>query len=106
MLTTVDDGLVAGIRGVSWDAVEIASQFMENWVADEATLMSFARHHATGAPMPKALFNRLVAAANFRAASGLARQVNFATKDLELYSSYVPGAGETIYDVEQRVRLC
>lgn len=105
MLTDVDDGLVAGIRGVSWDAVEVASQFMENWAMHRPTLETFARHHATGAPMPDAMFKRIAAAANFRAATGLTRQVNFASKDLELYSLYVPGnaANETIYDVEQRV---
>ncbi|GBF90216.1 cytosolic oligopeptidase A-like protein [Raphidocelis subcapitata] len=103
MLTTVDEGLVAGIRGVSWDAVELASQFMENWCYDRPTLMSFAKHHATGAPLPDEVFERIVAAKNFRSATGLIRQVNLATKDLELYSNYVPGGSETIWDVDRRV---
>jgi hypothetical protein len=73
-------------------------------VLDRATLLSFARHHETGAPMPAALFDKLVAAGNFRAASTLLRQVNMATKDLVLHSAYAPGHGETVFDVERRVR--
>ncbi|KAI8472661.1 MAG: oligopeptidase A-like protein [Monoraphidium minutum] len=103
MLTTIDEGLVSGIRGVAWDAVELASQFMENWGYDKPTLMSFAKHHVTGAPLPEEMFDRLVAAKNFRSATGTLRQVNLAMKDLEIYSTYVPGRGENIFDLDRRV---
>jgi Zn-dependent oligopeptidase len=62
MLTTVEEGMVSGIRGVEWDAVELPSQFMENWCYDFPTLMSFAKHHETGEPLPKDLFDKLKAA--------------------------------------------
>lgn len=62
MLTTEEEGLVSGIRGVEWDAVELPSQFMENWCYDFPTLMSFAKHYETGEPLPKDLFDKLKAA--------------------------------------------
>jgi oligopeptidase A len=65
--------------------------------------MSFAKHHQTGEQLPEPLYRALMAARNFRAASGLLRQVNLATKDLVLYSQYAPGKGESIYDIEKKV---
>ena len=62
MLTAVDEGMVSGINGIEWDAVELPSQFMENWCYDRRTLFSFARHYETGAPLPEELFERLRAA--------------------------------------------
>ncbi len=102
MLTTCDEGLVAGIRGVEWDAVELPSQFMENWCYHKPTLMGLSRHVDTGAPLPDALFDKLVAAKNFRAGSGMLRQLHFATVDLELHSSYVPGSSaDGIFGVDR-----
>ena len=103
MLTQESEGLVAGIRGVEWDAVELPSQFMENWCYDERTLYSFAKHHETGEALPKEMFEKLVAAKNFRSGSMMMRQLHFASTDLELHANYVPGGEETIYDVERRV---
>jgi len=64
MLTEQDIGMVAGIRGVEWDAVEIPSQFMENWCYDERTINGMAIHHETGDVIPKELFGRIKAARN------------------------------------------
>eukprot|EP00798_Chlamydomonas_sp_ICE-L_P012620 gene12620-15848_t len=61
MCTEVEEGLVSGIRGVEWDAVELPSQFMENWAYDEKTLYSFAKHYESDEPLPKDLFHKLKA---------------------------------------------
>ncbi|CBI25698.3 unnamed protein product, partial [Vitis vinifera] len=103
MLTKQDEGLVSGIRGIEWDAVELPSQFMENWCYHRDTLMSIAKHYETGETLPEDVYLKLVAARTFRAGSLSLRQIRFATVDLELHSKYVPGGSETIYDVDQRV---
>uniref|UniRef100_A0A7S1TKL9 oligopeptidase A n=1 Tax=Erythrolobus australicus TaxID=1077150 RepID=A0A7S1TKL9_9RHOD len=88
MLTREDNGLVAGIRGVEWDAVELPSQFMENWFYDRATLLGLARHFETDEPLPDELYDKIVAAKKFRAATMLLRQLHFSIVDLELHSHY------------------
>ncbi|KAH9300446.1 hypothetical protein KI387_012029, partial [Taxus chinensis] len=103
MLTKQDEGLVAGIRGVEWDAVELPSQFMENWCYHRDTLMGIAKHYKTGETLSEAIYSKLVAARTFRAASQNLRQIRFASIDLELHSKYVPGSSETIFDVDYRV---
>jgi oligopeptidase A len=85
MLTTVDYVGAAGINNVEWDAVELPSQFMENWCYTEDTMKSLARHYVTGEPLPRALFDKIVAARNYRAGSVTLRQVYFATLDLALH---------------------
>ncbi|KAI3712969.1 hypothetical protein L1987_71539 [Smallanthus sonchifolius] len=103
MLTIQDEGLVAGIRGIEWDAVELPSQFMENWCYHRDTLMSIAKHYETGESLPEDIYQKLLAARTFRAGTMSLRQLKFATLDLELHSKYVPGGPESIYDVDQRV---
>jgi oligopeptidase A len=103
MLTKQDDALVAGIRGIEWDAVELPSQFMENWCYHKDTLMSIAKHYKTGESLPEEIYKKLLAARTFRAGSFSLRQIKFASLDLELHSKYVPGGSESIYDVDQRV---
>lgn len=71
MMTEQAEGLVAGIRGVEWDAVELPSQFMENWCYNRATLNTFARHYETNDPLPEELYKKLVAARTFRSAKSL-----------------------------------
>ena len=66
MMTQQAEGLVAGIRGVEWDAVELPSQFMENWCYNRATLNTFGRHYETNEPLPEDLYRKLVAARTFR----------------------------------------
>jgi oligopeptidase A len=102
MLTVVDDVDASGIRGVEWDAVELPSQFMENWCTHEATVMGFARHIDTGAPLPKELFEKLKAAKTFRAASMMLRQLLFATVDLTLHAGALP-EGASAFDVQREV---
>ncbi|KAK1317590.1 hypothetical protein QJS10_CPA05g01445 [Acorus calamus] len=102
MLTKQDEGLVAGIRGIEWDAIELPSQFMENWCYQRDTLMSIARHYETGEPLPEEVYLKLLAARTFNAGSLSLRQLRFASLDLELHSKYVPGGSESIYDVDQR----
>lgn len=103
MLTRVDEGMVAGIRGVEWDAVELPSQFMENWCYHKPTLMGIAKHNETGEPLPDELFEKLVKARTYRAASMMMRQIHFATTDLKLHSTYAADGSSSIYDLERTV---
>ncbi|PKU87781.1 oligopeptidase A [Dendrobium catenatum] len=103
MLTKQDEGLVAGIRGIEWDAVELPSQFMENWCYQRDTLLSIAKHYETGESLPEEVYQKLLAAKTFRAGSLSLRQIRFASMDLELHTKYIPGGPESIYDVDQRV---
>lgn len=88
MLTAVEEPDASGVNGIEWDAIEVASQFMENWCYDRATLKGLSRHAETGEPLPDALFDRLVAAKNFRAASAMLRQLFFAATDMDLHARY------------------
>ncbi|KAM2729072.1 hypothetical protein EV1_000509 [Malus domestica] len=103
MLTKQDEGLVAGIRGIEWDAVELPSQFMENWCYHRDTLMSIAKHYETGETLPEETYLKLLAARTFRAGSLSLRQIRFASVDLKLHTDYVPGGAESICDVDCRV---
>lgn len=103
MLTKQDEGLVSGIRGIEWDAVELPSQFMENWCYHRDTLMSIAKHYETGESLPEEVYLKLLAARTFRAGSLSLRQIRFASVDLELHTKYVPGGSESVYDVDRRV---
>ncbi|KAL6994737.1 oligopeptidase A [Sarracenia purpurea var. burkii] len=103
MLTEQDEGLVAGIRGIEWDAVELPSQFMENWCYHRDTLMGIAKHYETGESLPENIYKKLLAARTYRAGSLCLRQLRFSCVDLELHTKYVPGGSETIYDVDQRI---
>ncbi|CAN8236786.1 unnamed protein product [Cochlearia groenlandica] len=105
MLTKEDEGLVAGIRNIEWDAVELPSQFMENWCYHRNTLMSIAKHYQTGETLPENVFKKILAARTFRAGSLSLRQLKFATLDLELHTKYMPGGTESIYDVDRRVSM-
>ena len=107
LLTTVDHPQAAGINGVEWDAVELPSQFMENWCYDPATVLGdgghagLARHWQSGAPLPRALFDRVCAARTFRAATMTLRQVYLSTVDLALHAHLQ--AGESPLALQQRV---
>ncbi|XP_034219973.1 organellar oligopeptidase A, chloroplastic/mitochondrial-like isoform X2 [Prunus dulcis] len=103
MLTKQDEGLVAGIRGIEWDAVELPSQFMENWCYHRDTLMSIAKHYETGETLPEETYKKLLAARTFRAGSLSLRQIRFASVDLKLHTDYIPGGSESIFDVDRRV---
>jgi oligopeptidase A len=88
MLTTVEEPDASGVNGIEWDAIEIASQLMENWCHDRATLKGLSRHAETGAELPDALFDKIVAAKNHRAATAMCRQLFFAATDMDLYARY------------------
>ena len=95
MLTTVERPQAAGINNVEWDAVELPSQFMENWCYDRATLMGMARHWQTGEPLPEADYQKLLAARTFMGGSANLRQVHFALTDLRLHSAWSPEGGQS-----------
>ncbi|RHY41455.1 hypothetical protein DYB30_004645 [Aphanomyces astaci] len=104
MLTTVEYGSAAGINGVEWDAVELPSQFMENFCYHKETLLSISGHHETGAPLPEDLYNKIKDARTYMAASGMLRQLNFGALDMYLHHHYDPHAtNESIFDVQQRL---
>ena len=103
MLTQVDYPGAAGINNVEWDAVELPSQFMENWCYDRSTLFKMARHYETGEPLPETDYQKLLAARNFMTGNAILRQVNFGWLDIELHSRYQPTGSETIWDVRDRL---
>lgn len=103
MLTSVNDGMVSGIRGIEWDAVELPSQFMENWCYERNTLYSFARHFETGEPLPEELYRRLKAAKTYRSGTMMLRQIHFSSVDLELHARFTPGQGETVFERDQAI---
>ena len=93
MLTTVEEPEAAGINNVEWDAVELPSQFMENWCLDRSTLMGMARHWQTGEPLPEEEYKKLLLSRTFNAGFATLRQVHFALTDLRLHSSWTPASG-------------
>ncbi|BAY22210.1 oligopeptidase A [Calothrix sp. NIES-2100] len=103
MLTKVDYTGAAGINNVEWDAVELPSQFMENWCYEQPTLFGMAKHYQTGEPLPEHYYQKLIAARNYMSGSGMLRQLHFSSVDLELHSRYRPGGNETPADVRQRI---
>ncbi|RZU99279.1 oligopeptidase A [Spiribacter vilamensis] len=104
MLTRVDAASVAGINGVAWDAVELPSQFLENWCWEREALDLFARHHETGEPIPEALFERMTAARNFQAAMQMVRQLEFSLFDLRLHVEHDRHRGERVFELLGEVR--
>ena len=103
MLTTVDFRDAAGINGVEWDAVELPSQFMENWCLHRPTLMKMAIHYQTGEVLPDELYQKLRAAKTYRAASVMLRQLQLGMTDMALHDGYDPDSGDSPFDVERRI---
>jgi len=103
MLTTVDLRDAAGISGVEWDAVELPSQFMENWCLHRPTLMKMAIHFQTGEPLPDELFQKLRDSKTYRAASVMLRQLQLGMTDMALHYGYDPSSGESPFEVERRI---
>jgi len=91
MLTTVGRPAVAGINGVPWDAVELPSQFLENWCWEREALDLISGHFDTGEPLPQWLFERLNATRHFQAAMQMVRQLEFALFDFRVHRDYTPG---------------
>lgn len=103
MLTKVDLADAAGIRGVEWDAVELPSQFMENWCYHKPTLLGMTGHYQTGAPLPDELFDKIYASRTYRAGTFMLRQLMLGMTDLELHSTYDPHGQESPFDVQRRI---
>ncbi len=107
LLTRVEDLGVSGIAGVEWDAVELPSQFMENFCWEWDVLRHMTRHVDTGAPLPRALFDKMIAAKNFQSGLGMLRQIEFAVFDMRLHAEEAPGrsALQLLEDVRERVAV-
>ncbi len=104
LLTRIEDLAVSGINGVEWDAVELPSQFMENFCWEWDVLEPMTRHVDTGAPLPRGLFDKMLAAKNFQAGLGMLRQVEFSVFDMLLHFDFDPDTGRTALDVLAEVR--
>ncbi|WP_166831041.1 M3 family metallopeptidase [Thalassoroseus pseudoceratinae] len=103
MMTTVDYSDAAGINGVEWDAVELPSQFMENWCYHKPTLLGMTKHWQTGEPLPEELFEKICQARTFQAGLFMLRQLNLGMTDMQLHHQYDPNSDETVFDVQHRV---
>ncbi len=104
MLTQVEEYGVSGIKGVEWDAVELPSQFMENFCWEWDVLRHMTKHVETGAHIPRALFDKMVAAKNFQAGMQMVRQIEFSLFDMRLHGEFDPNGKQTALDLIEEVR--
>ena len=104
MLTRVPYPSIAGINGVSWDAVELPSQFMENYAWHPESLAKLSGHWQSGEPLPAALQAQLVATRNFHAGLATVRQLEFALFDFRLHAEYDPAKGGRVAEILAEVR--
>ena len=104
LLTRVDHLGVSGINGVEWDAVELPSQFMENFCWEWDVLRPMTAHIDTGEPLPRALFDKMLAAKNFQSGMQTVRQVEFALFDLQLHHDFDPDGKKSALDLLNEVR--
>jgi oligopeptidase A len=104
MLTRIDYPSVSGINGVAWDAVELPSQFMENWCWEREPLDLISGHFETGASLPDELFERMRDARNFQSAVQMVRQLEFALFDMRIHAEYQHDQGGRIYEIITEVR--
>jgi oligopeptidase A len=104
LLTRVEDLGVSGIAGVEWDAVELPSQFMENFCWEWDVLREMTRHVDTAQPFPRQLFEKLLAAKNFQSGLAMLRQIEFAVFDMRLHSDFDPASGRIALDLLNEVR--
>ena len=104
MLTQVNHISVSGINGVAWDAVELPSQFMENWCWEREAINLIAAHYQTNEPMPDVLYQRMYAARNFQAGMIMVRQLELSLFDFRLHAEYDPSKGGRIQEILDEVR--
>ena len=104
MLTQVEVMDVSGINGVAWDAVELPSQFLENWCWNPESLELIASHHETGEPLPEDLLQKLLAAKNFQSGMAMVRQLEFSLFDFRLHAEFTPDAPTNPLDMHRQVR--
>jgi len=104
LLTRVEDLGVSGINGVEWDAVELPSQFMENFCWEWDVLQHMTRHVENGSPIPRVLFDRMLAAKNFHSGLAMLRQIEFAVFDMRLHAEHDPQAPRSALELLEEVR--
>ncbi len=104
LLTQVEDLGVSGINGVEWDAVELPSQFMENFCWEWSVLQDMTRHADTGKKLPRTLFDKMLAAKNFQSGLQTLRQIEFSLFDIRLHSDFDPQGTRTIQQILDEVR--
>ncbi|VAY02505.1 Oligopeptidase A [Arsenophonus endosymbiont of Aleurodicus dispersus] len=104
MLTKIDVADVAGINGVPWDAVELPSQFMENWCWEPKALAFISGHYKTGERLPKLMLDNMLAAKNYQAAMFILRQLEFGLFDFRLHYEYLPEKSSQILSTLQLVK--
>ncbi|HEY5900739.1 MAG TPA: M3 family metallopeptidase, partial [Burkholderiales bacterium] len=104
LLTRVEDLGVSGINGVEWDAVELPSQFMENFCWEWEVLRHMTRHIETGASLPRALYDKMIAAKNFQSGLAMVRQLEFAVFDMRLHFDFDAASGRTALELLEEVR--
>jgi len=104
LLTQVDELPVSGINGVEWDAVELPSQFMENFCWEWDVLSGMTAHAETGVTLPRALYDKMIAAKNFQSGLQTLRQIEFGLFDLLLHSEFTPDGGKGYMDLLNEVR--
>ena len=104
MLTRIDYPAVAGINGVAWDAVELPSQFMENFCWEREALDLFSGHYESGEAIPEEMHARMRAAKNFQSAMMMLRQLEFSLFDFRIHLEYEPEQGARIYEILNVVR--
>ncbi len=102
MLTEQDVSGISGINGVAWDAVELPSQFLENWCWTEEGIALISGHYQTGESLPKEKLEKMLAAKNFQGAMQMVRQIEFSLFDMRIHAEYQPGLN--IYQVLNEVR--
>lgn len=104
MLTRIEEASVSGINGVAWDAVELPSQFMENWCWQAEAIAIFSGHHETGEPLPQAMLDKLIKAKNFQSAMQMVRQLEFSIFDMRIHAEYEENNGSKTQTILNEVR--
>ncbi len=104
LLTKIDYAAISGINGVAWDAVELPSQFMENWAWEAEALALFSGHFETGEPLPQNLLDKMIQAKNFQSAMMTLRQIEFALFDMLIHQDSEPAKEGKIYQILAQVR--
>ncbi len=103
LLTQVDELDVSGINGVEWDAVELPSQFMENFCWEWDNLLHMTAHLETGQPLPRELFDKMIAARNFQSGLFMLRQIEFSVFDMRIHAELIPANGASGSDVGKAI---
>jgi len=104
MLTQMTDAAISGINGVAWDAVELPSQFLENWCWEKSVIPLISSHYETGESLPEDLLDKMLAAKNFQSGLQMARQIEFSLFDIRLHGDYNAANIRSVQSVLDGVR--